>query len=168
MAKFCLALSPAFSHVSGMTYVLFGLALLAMVLLLARWLVTTTPEKAYPVLVSLALALVGLAAFMALTGRLAAAVPFVMGAWVAYRRFRQIRGVWRQATGRNEKVKWSSNGQITRDEAYEILGLKPGASLTEIQVAYKKLMQKLHPDKEGNEYLARKVNQARDTLLDKK
>ncbi len=168
MAKFCLALGPAFSHVSGMTYFLFGLALLAIVLLLARWLATTTPEKAYPVLVSLALALVGLAAFMALTGRLAAALPFVMGAWVAYRRFRQIQGVWRQATGRNEKVRQASRGQLTRDEAYEVLGLKPGASLTEIQVAYKKLMQKLHPDKEGNEYLARKVNQARDTLLDKK
>ena len=151
-----------------MTYFLFGLALLAIALLVMRWLATTTPEKAYPVLVSLALALVGLAAFMALTGRLAAALPFVMGAWIAYRRFRQIQGIWRQATGKNEKVMQASRSQLTRDEAYEVLGLKPGASLTEIQVAYKKLMQKLHPDKEGNEYLARKVNQARDTLLDKK
>lgn len=149
-----------------MNYILIGLALITVVLLAVRWLATTTPEKAFPVLVSLAIGLVGLAVYMALVGRLAAAVPFVMGAWVAYNRFRRIQQAWRQATGKPKPA--ASDSQIGREEAYEILGLKPGASTTEINAAYKNLMQKLHPDKEGTEYLAQKVNLARDTLLDKK
>ena len=40
-----------------------------------------------------------------------------------------------------------------RDEAYEVLGLKPGANRDEVQISYKKLMQKLLPDAEGNDYL---------------
>ncbi|MEE8258342.1 MAG: J domain-containing protein, partial [Sphingomonadales bacterium] len=106
-------------------------------------------------------------ALMGFTGRLAGAIPFILGVFAIYDKVLKYRGKGPHA-GKNEKVKRASGGQLTRDEAYEVLGLKPGASLTEIQVAYKKLMQKLHPDKEGNEYLARKVNQARDTLLDKK
>lgn len=56
--------------------------------------------------------------------------------------------------------------KMTRKEALEILGLKDGATRKEILDAYKKMIRKNHPDQGGSEYLAAKINQARDVLLD--
>ena len=57
---------------------------------------------------------------------------------------------------------------MTKEEALEILGLEGEPTQEEIKLAHKKLMQKLHPDRGGNDFLASLLNRARDQLIDKK
>lgn len=54
---------------------------------------------------------------------------------------------------------------MTRDEALKILGLEQEASPDDIKAAHRRLMAALHPDRGGSDYLAAKINQARDVLL---
>jgi hypothetical protein len=56
-------------------------------------------------------------------------------------------------------------GAMTREEAYRVLDLEPGASEAEIKSAYHRLISGLHPDKGGSTFLAAKVNQAKEILL---
>lgn len=56
-------------------------------------------------------------------------------------------------------------GGMTREDAYDILGLQPGASDSEIKAAYHRIISALHPDKGGSNFLAAKVNEAKDLLL---
>jgi hypothetical protein len=59
----------------------------------------------------------------------------------------------------------SAGPDIGVDEAYAILGLAPGADGAAIKEAHHRLMKKLHPDHGGTDYLAKKINRARDVLL---
>lgn len=59
----------------------------------------------------------------------------------------------------------ASKTTMSKTEAYDILGLTPGASQQEINSQYRKLMKQNHPDKGGSKHLSALINQAKDRLV---
>ena len=72
---------------------------------------------------------------------------------------------WRQENGSQQEAPSSGDDTMSVADAYETLGLSPSASKSAIRRAHHDLMKKYHPDHGGSEYLARKINEARDLLL---
>jgi hypothetical protein len=71
------------------------------------------------------------------------------------------------AQDREETDRGGENGTApsSRAEALAVLGLQDDATEEDIIVAHRALIQKCHPDRGGNDYLAAKINQAKDQLL---
>ncbi len=65
----------------------------------------------------------------------------------------------------NNNANTVNSSDMTKDEALAILGLDNSASEEEIVMAHRRLIQKLHPDTGGNEYLATQLNIAKEVLL---
>ena len=63
-----------------------------------------------------------------------------------------------------EKMSSENMNDLSEDEAYAILGLEKPSSKSEISKAHKSLIQKLHPDRGGSDYLAAKINAAKDKI----
>ena len=101
---------------------------------------------------------------LAVTGRLPAAIaivaalsPFVIG-WFTNKR--------RRASAYDRQV-GDTGKAMDAKEARRVLGVDENASEIEIKEAYKKLMKKVHPDQEGSQWMAEKLNEAKDLLLKK-
>ncbi|UCB54534.1 MAG: DnaJ domain-containing protein [Thiotrichales bacterium] len=104
----------------------------------------------------------------ALGGSIAAFTPRLISA-LRYlpliNRFRQQYTQQKTQSSGQQAAGRANPGQMTADQAREILGVKANASREEIIKAHKRMMQKVHPDRGGSDYLAAQINQAKDTLL---
>jgi hypothetical protein len=73
---------------------------------------------------------------------------------------------WRVKEGAPPSADEQDSGAMTRREALSILGLREEVNHDEIKAAYRRLIGLAHPDHGGTDYLAAKINRARDVLLD--
>ena len=71
---------------------------------------------------------------------------------------------WHGGAGRDPRAP-PNGGAMARDEAWRVLGLSAGATEAEIRAAHRRLMKQAHPDHGGSDYLAAKINEAKDVLL---
>lgn len=141
-----------------------GLILAALLFAFLGWWSRTDEKTArnslFWAIVVICLALGGL---LLATGKgIMAVVPAGVAAW------RMLGDKTRH--GRAEGSRKSENvatGTMTEEEALDILGLEKGASDSEVKEAYKRLMGQVHPDKGGNDWMASKLNEARQTLMKK-
>ncbi len=75
---------------------------------------------------------------------------------------------WREDADRHRDARQGGApgpGAMSEQEAYEILGLQPGAGEQAVREAHRSLMKRIHPDAGGSSGLAARVNQAKDVLL---
>lgn len=106
------------------------------------------------------------AIYLIVTGRMSIGLPLL--GWAVLLLRRKPKAAFqensRSHAGRNQESPRARTG-LSPQEALDILGLKPGAGRDEIREAHKRLMQACHPDRGGSDYLAARINAAKDVLL---
>ncbi len=117
-------------------------------------------------------ALLAILVLLAVTGRIhwigaaiTALIPLVRSLFGLAVRVIPFLAEHKQQQQTGTEVPASAN--LDEEEAWKILGLQPGACKEDIILAHKKLIQKLHPDRGGNDYLAARINLAKDLLIKK-
>lgn len=112
-------------------------------------------------------------AILALTGKLSlvmaacgAAITALIRFWPLISRAEPlIRRFWQKYENQADQSVSIPNGAMTREQAFKVLGLAPGASEQEIIQAHRRLIAKVHPDTGGSDFLAAQINLAKKALL---
>ncbi len=151
------------------------LLIIAVVLILLylaiRWFVRAKVEDARKMIsAAIFVIILSVLIFLAVTGRLhwlfaviGAAIPIVQRLWRAWRAYRMLKGA-------HERMKQgpqhpNAPGKISIAEAYQILGLQPGATKEQIIKAHRSMMRDAHPDRGGSDQQAQQLNAAKELLL---
>lgn len=146
-----------------MPYILLVLGLLVAGIALYRFFLRATARQVKALFLAIAGIAVGLASlFLAVTGRLGAAIGIFAVLW-------PLAVAWFKNRGKTKAGARPPSGNsmpMTRKEAYEVLGLPEGAGEDAVRDAHLRLMKKLHPDQSGSDWLAQRINAAKDLLLD--
>ncbi|HRQ61772.1 MAG TPA: DnaJ domain-containing protein [Alphaproteobacteria bacterium] len=143
-----------------MHYLILAIGLLLAGYAAFRFFLKASPEQIKSAFLTVSLCAVALGLlFLAATGRL----PAALGLVAAILPF--LPSLLKKRAAKAQPPATPTPAAMTREEALKILGLDDEADKKSIQSAYKALMKKLHPDQEGSEWLAAKLNEARDFLL---
>jgi hypothetical protein len=114
----------------------------------------------------LALGGITLAVLLVLSGRAGVALsPLLMFGPLIWQHWQARLGRPGAGSGRPGTPPPRGGGPMTRAEAYAVLGLPAGAREPEIRAAHHRLMRAAHPDLGGSDWIAARINQARDILL---
>ena len=151
-----------------MPYVVAGLIVLGLLVLVGRGYVRASPKN-MRFTCGVLLALITIA--LAVTGRVGFAFLTAGGAWALF--FGTMPPWLGGPIGTAPGGRGGQSGNsgvprtvaMSRAEALKVLGLQTGASEAEIRAAHRRLIQQTHPDKGGTNYLAAKINEAKDVLL---
>jgi DnaJ family protein C protein 19 len=139
---------------------------LAIVLLLTRWFFRADPAVLASALKrSFYIIIIAGILLLIFTGRVGFLLPLLL---VCIPWLMPIFGKYFGVAQPRENPFKKTSTRMNLKDAYEILGLEPGASKAEIVAAHKRLMKKIHPDHGGSTYLAQQLNEAKDMLLDYK
>lgn len=163
-----------------MTYLVFIIGgMLALWLIWDRfWRRTSMPFSRLLTQVLLA-GLVALGILLLVTGKFAGVLAVLAGLWPWVSRALRLHSLWRWFRGLQTKPTSPppdptapppppASGRMTVDEARQILGIGPDASPDDIRAAHRRLMLNNHPDHGGSTWIASRINQARDCLLEQK
>ena len=155
-----------------MPALLAGIALLGLLMLLARGYTGTNPRslaRGFRLSGGVLLALLTVA--LVITDRIAFAFLTASGAWFLL--FGSVPP-WQRTYGQSSPGPGQGRGgssglprttAMSRAEALTVLGLQEGATEQEVRAAHRRLILQTHPDKGGTDYLAAKINEAKDVLL---
>jgi len=144
--------------------------------LLYQWLKKAHPQHATKILAGLGAGLLFVfGIFLVMTGKLAGLAAIAAGAWMWVQRAAKAHAVWKTFRGmagakpadRREAPPPPARapGTMSVEEAREILGVGADADAASIKAAHRRLMEANHPDRGGSNWIAARLNQARDRLL---
>lgn len=147
------------------SYLLLIIGLLATVAGVSSYIRNANREQIATLIVIIGTLMIsGIVFLLAITGRLPAIFgiataiwPLIYSIWKSYQQVKAEEKVYAHLS--------SLNNTMARAEALAILGLKGDPTEDVIRAAHRRLMLRLHPDTEGSQWLAQKINTARDVLL---